>query len=108
VKLRGAVFLFGGVVLLAGCSGEQSEATPKDGEKVYQQFCFSCHATGVGGAPRVGDPTAWAPSIAQGKDVMLQKSITGIPPGMPPRGLCSLCTDEDLAAAIDYMVSQSQ
>ena len=92
----------------AGCSGGSSEATAKDGQKTYQQFCFSCHAAGVAGAPKVGDVEAWAPRVAEGKDVMLRKAIEGVAPGMPPRGLCSLCTDADLAAAIDYMVEQSE
>src|SRR5262245_20376672 len=94
---------------ITGCTGGSgSEASAKSGEKTFQQFCFSCHAAGVAGAPKVGDAAAWAPRIAEGKDVMLKKSITGVPPGMPPRGLCSLCTDADLSAAIDCMVERSQ
>ena len=106
---RRALFLLGSTLLLAACGGGGSaEATSRSGEQTYQQFCFSCHATGAGGAPRVGDAAAWAPRIAQGDDVMLERAITGMPPGMPPRGLCSLCSDADLAAAIDYMVEQSR
>ena len=108
MKLRGVWSLIGCGVLVAGCSGGSSEATARDGEKTYQQFCFSCHATGAAGAPKVGDAAAWAPRVAEGSDAMLEKAIVGMPPGMPPRGLCSLCTDADLAAAIDYMVAHSK
>jgi len=108
VSLRGALILIAWTVAAAGCSGGDSEAKARDGAKTYQQFCFSCHATGAAGAPKVGDVAAWAPRIAQGKDVLLEKSINGMPPGMPPRGLCSLCSDEDLAAAVDYMVNNSR
>jgi cytochrome c5 len=28
-----------------------------------------------------------------------------MPPGMPPMGLCTSCTDEDFAVVIDYMLN---
>ena len=103
------------VAALSGCGGATDggggagKAEPAmSGEQVYGQFCFSCHATGAAGAPMVGDAAAWAPRIAQGEEVMLKRSIEGIAPGMPPRGLCSRCTDADLAAAIGFMTSQSE
>ena len=95
-------------VLLAGCgeSGEESQAAHA-GEQTYTRFCFSCHAAGIAGAPRTGDPDAWAPRVAKGHEALLQATIEGVPPGMPPKGLCSQCSDEELAAAIDYMVGKS-
>jgi cytochrome c5 len=38
-------------------------------------------------------------------DVLLSTTIEGIPPGMPPRGLCQECTDEQLKDAISFMLS---
>ena len=105
------VLLFAVLLLAAhGCGGGAPDeaASSVSGETIYQRFCFSCHATGAANAPKVGDPAAWAPIIAQGHDVMLKRSIEGIPPGMPPRGLCVQCTDGDLSAAIDYMVAHSE
>ena len=81
---------------------------PHPGVEVYENFCFSCHAVGLSGAPKLGDAEAWAPRIAKGADLLLKTTIEGIPPAMPQRGLCMDCTDEELAAAIDYMVLQSQ
>jgi len=78
------------------------------GEKTYQNYCFSCHTPGLSGAPKTGDVEAWAPRIAKGADLLLVTTIEGIPPAMPPRGMCFDCSDEDLAAAIDYMVQKSQ
>ena len=78
------------------------------GEKTYQNYCFSCHTPGLSGAPKTGDAQAWAPRIAKGADLLLATTIEGIPPAMPPRGMCFDCSDEDLAAAIDYMVVKSQ
>jgi cytochrome c5 len=82
-------------------------AEPKSGEEIYNGSCMSCHATGAAGAPKVGDAAAWAPRIAQGNDKLLAHAINGLN-AMPPKGLCMACSDADLQAAIDYMVSQSQ
>ena len=101
------------LVALAGCGGNGSEvadaeAAPPSGEQTYTRFCFSCHAAGIAGAPKVGNAEQWAPRIAKGTEALLAASIAGVPPGMPPRGLCSQCSDEELAAAIDYMISKSR
>ncbi|XOV84691.1 MAG: c-type cytochrome [bacterium] len=89
---------------------DQANAAPPahPGEKTYQNYCFSCHTPGLSGAPKTGDVEAWAPRIAKGADLLLATTIEGIPPAMPPRGMCFDCSDEDLAAAIDYMVQRSQ
>ena len=78
-----------------------------DGQKTYQTSCQACHATGAANAPKLGDKEAWAPRIATGVDAMLAVALKG-KGAMPPKGACMSCTDEDLKAAIEYMVSQSQ
>ena len=82
-------------------------AEPKSGEEIYNGSCMACHATGAAGAPKVGDTAAWAPRIAQGSDKLLANAINGLN-AMPPKGLCMACSEADLQAAVDYMVSQSQ
>ena len=82
-------------------------AEPKSGEEIYNGSCMACHATGAAGAPKVGDAAAWAPRIAQGSDKLLANAINGLN-AMPPKGLCMACSEADLQAAVDYMVSQSQ
>lgn len=93
------------VSLLSGCGegGEVAEAHP--GESIYNRSCFSCHAGGVGGAPIPGDTEAWAPRAAKGTEALVASVRDGMPPGMPPMGLCMSCTDEDFALVIDYMLS---
>lgn len=77
------------------------------GQQVYQKSCQSCHAAGVAGAPKLGDKDAWAPRIATGIDALVASSING--KGiMPPKGACASCSDDDLKAAVEYMVSESQ
>ena len=93
---------------LAGCDGGVDSGSGHPGEQTYNRYCFSCHATGIASAPRTGDAEAWTPRIAKGMDALLQSTIEGVPPGMPPYGLCSSCTEEELAAAIDYMVERSR
>ena len=88
-----------------GSDGEKAAAHP--GEQIYFQSCFSCHAGGVGGAPRTGDQVAWQERLDKGRDVLLQSTIDGIPPAMPEKGLCNSCTDAQLADVIDYMLVES-
>jgi cytochrome c5 len=83
------------------------KAEDPDGQKIYQASCQACHATGAANAPKLGDKAAWAPRIATGIDAMLAVAIKG-KIAMPPRGACASCSDADLKAAIEYMVSQSQ
>lgn len=91
-------------LLMAACGNE----TPTEpGEAVYLRYCFSCHAAGIASAPKVGDPADWAPRLEQGREALLEATIDGVPPGMPPRGLCAQCTDEELDEAIGYMLDQS-
>ena len=89
-------------------SAALEQTPPINGKEIYQNFCFSCHTPGLSGAPKLGDSEAWAPRIAKGKALLLQSTIDGMPPAMPPRGICMSCSDEELAAAIDYMIGESQ
>jgi len=41
---------------------------------IYMNFCAPCHATGVAGAPKVGDKAAWAPRLKQGEKVLVERS----------------------------------
>jgi len=98
-----------GLLVVAGCSGEAETAGPRHpGEQIYLNTCFSCHASGVAGAPAVGDSEGWAALAQKGREALLQSTIEGVPPGMPPKGLCADCTDEELGQAIDYMIEKSQ
>lgn len=84
-----------------------AEADLAAGEAIYGRACVACHATGVAGAPKLGDQAAWAPRVGQGMDAMLATAVSGRG-AMPPRGTCMDCSDDDLKAAIAYMVSQAQ
>ncbi|MCZ6870001.1 MAG: c-type cytochrome [Gammaproteobacteria bacterium] len=83
-------------------------APGRSGQEVYARSCFACHDAAIAGAPLFGDATQWEPRIAKGIDVLLQSSIVGIPPLMPPRGACMDCSDEELRAAVEYMVDAAR
>jgi cytochrome c5 len=78
-----------------------------DGKKIYDTKCFMCHAAGVANAPKLGDKAVWEPRIATGMDAMLAVAIKG-KGAMPPKGTCMDCSDDDLKAAIQYMVDAAK
>jgi len=82
-------------------------AGPRSGEDIYKTTCFGCHGTGAGGAPKIGDVAAWSARTGKGIDAVISNAINGIN-GMPPRGTCGSCSDDDIAAVVNYMVDNSK
>jgi len=81
------------------------------GQGVYMNFCASCHAGGIAGAPRVGDQPAWAERSVKGVDAMVSNAINGYQGKsgfMPARGGNSALTDEEVSSAVMYMLEQSR
>ncbi|WP_426148056.1 c-type cytochrome [Polaromonas sp. DSR2-3-2] len=76
------------------------------GEKIYTATCLACHGAGVLGAPKFGDKALWAPRIAKGMDTLYTNSINGINM-MPARGGNAALKDDEMKAAVDYMVSKA-
>ncbi len=81
------------------------------GKKVYGNTCAMCHAAGVAGAPKPGDKADWGPRIAQGMDTLHKHALegfTGAKGMMPARGGSTTLSDDDVKAAVDFMVAQSK
>ncbi len=101
----------------AGATGEAapaaaaaSEADLATGQKVYQGKCLACHATGAAGAPKMGDKADWAPRIAQGMDTLHKHAIEGYKGAkgyMPPKGGFTSLSDDEVKAAVAYMVKEN-
>ena len=81
-----------------------------DGEAVYNKSCKMCHGSGMMSAPKVGDAEAWKAVVAKGRDVLYDHSINGFHDKgmMPPKGGDDSLTDEEVKAAVDYMVKHSE
>ena len=77
------------------------------GQQVYDKFCFICHAAAVGGAPLFGDAASWEPRVAKGMEAMMATTLNGIN-AMPAKGTCMACSDEELSAAVTYMIEQAR
>lgn len=81
------------------------------GMSVFSKTCWLCHATGVGGAPKTFDKADWGPRIAQGRDVLYKHALegfTGAKGVMPPRGTGTALSDDEIKAAVNYMVDKSR
>ncbi|TGP45762.1 cytochrome c5 family protein [bacterium M00.F.Ca.ET.230.01.1.1] len=79
------------------------------GEKLFGSVCTTCHTAGLMGAPKFGDKAAWAPRIAQGKDTLYKHAIGGYQgkAGVMPAKGGSQASDDEVKAAVDYMVSKA-
>lgn len=80
---------------------------PRSGEEIYTASCAMCHGTGVAGAPKLGVAGDWAPRLEQGLEVLYTHAIEGFN-GMPPKGMCMACSDDELNATVDYMLNNSK
>lgn len=88
-------------------SGDQAAK----GEKVFKATCAMCHQTGAAGAPILGNKDDWGPRIAQGMPTLYThalKGFTGKKGAMPAKGANPSLSDEDVKAAVDYMVSKAK
>ncbi|MDO6443473.1 cytochrome c5 family protein [Marinobacter sp. 2_MG-2023] len=91
----------------AAAATETASAGPRSGSEVYDAVCMACHTTGAAGAPVIGDAGAWAPRIDQGIETLISHALNGLN-AMPAKGGCASCPDEEITAAVEHMVAESQ
>lgn len=88
-------------------------AVKADGKAVFDKLCFACHAANstIPFSPKITHSGDWAQRIKQGKETMFKHAIEGytVPKGgvMPPKGGGIDLTDDEVKAAVVYMVNQS-
>lgn len=85
--------------------------TALSGPQVYNSACLACHGPGIGGAPILGDAAAWEARIAQGTDVLNEHAISGYTGElgfMPAKGGRVDLSDQEIVAAVEYMVGEAQ
>jgi cytochrome c5 len=126
MKLIATIFALAFLTLITACSKEEVPVAPKakptaiqaakaaaalaninSGQKVYQINCAACHATGLLGAPKLGDKKEWASHLHNGLKHLVQKAINGVG-SMPAKGGNMKLSDHEIKLAVEYMIEQSR
>lgn len=82
-------------------------AEKESGQEVYEQYCQVCHQGGVAGAPKFRKAADWEKRLEEKKlEGITASAIKGLN-AMPPKGSCMQCSDDDIKAAVEYMVPQT-
>ena len=77
------------------------------GKGVYDTSCAACHSAGVAGAPKTGDKAAWSARLKAGTSALVATAIKG-KGAMPPKGGNMSLSDDDIKAAVEFMVSAAK
>ena len=81
------------------------------GKEVFEKTCFACHGANspVPAVPHVANKEEWAPRIKQGEAVLFKHAIDGYAGKgmMPAKGGNTALSDDDVKAAVRYMVKES-
>ena len=99
-------FLLISAIAIAIAPAMAAPPGPRSGKAVVDDQCAVCHATGLNGAPRIGDAKAWAPRAQEGLSALTQRALEGVRK-MPPHGGKLSIPDLEIRRAITYMVNQS-
>jgi cytochrome c5 len=80
------------------------------GKRLYDSACVACHGAGIAGAPKMGDKVAWAPRVKQGANVLYEHAIKGYQgkAGVMPAKGGAVATDDEVKAAVDFMIAASK
>jgi cytochrome c5 len=100
IKPIGEVRIYSSIVV---ASSESSGKAERSGEEIYSANCQGCHSSGVMGAPKFASLEDWAPRIDLGLDKLTLSAITG-KGGMPARGTCMDCSDNEIKLTVQYML----
>ena len=97
-----------GAAALAEVQAATSEAAPAgdvvvNGPEVYGGLCKTCHDAGVADAPIPGTEQMAARETERGLDGLVQNVLNGLN-AMPPRGGNPTLTDEQIQAAVEFML----
>jgi cytochrome c5 len=84
-------------------SAEIVETAVRSGEEIYNSKCAGCHTSGVMGSPKFASLEDWAPRVGHGLEKLTLSAIAG-KGGMPAKGTCMDCTDNDIKITVQYML----
>jgi cytochrome c5 len=77
----------------------------RSGEEVFKAQCTACHTPGAAGAPKVGDPAAWAARLPSGFEALVQSALKG-KGAMPPQAGGDF-DDTEIARGVAYMANSA-
>ncbi len=98
-----------------GVSDEPAAAEPTEAAEeirtfsardAYELACAECHDEGLHGAPKTGDPEAWAGRSWLWEAVLFEHAKKGYNE-MPPKGGYDELADDLVEKAAEYMLSQT-
>ena len=90
--------------LLTACTDNQQAVTSvSEGEQIVNSNCKACHASGLNGAPIIGNRKMWAKRLPQGVPTLVEHAVNGYGL-MPAKGGNTALTDEQIAQAVEFMV----
>jgi len=84
-------------------SVESNESSERSGEAIYNSKCSGCHTSGVMEAPKYASLEDWSTRIDLGLEKLTLSAIAG-KGGMPPRGTCMDCTDNEIKLTVQYIL----
>jgi cytochrome c5 len=108
-RRHAALSVFGMLVLSSNMVIASGDSTR--GYEVYEQDCWTCHTPGVGGAPKLGDKDDWGLRVKKGIEFLNTNAINGYFGAlgiMPPKGGRHDLPDEDIRAAVAYILENSK
>ena len=99
----------GAAMASSGGGSDAGGGSGISGESVYNEACMACHSSGAGGAPIVGEVDQWSERIAKGRDALHTSGLKGVEgTSMMAKGGRADLSDEQVMAAVDYMIDNSQ
>ncbi len=95
IKVFLITFVFTGVL--------SSNALAITAQELFDTSCSACHASGVLGAPKIGDKKEWKKRLKKGKAILVKNAIKGIGQ-MPAKGGRTDLPDSIIAKAVSIML----
>lgn len=90
-----------------GVLPSEKQPTLKRGKQVYVNACIICHQNGEMSAPRIGNSANWFLRLKNnGLTGLYRHTVNGYN-SMPVKGACVTCSDNDIVAAVDYILNKS-
>ena len=103
MKKLAAIVMCSGLIIVA----PDNTMADDSGASTYKLVCSSCHESTVSNAPKLNDKAEWKHRIAQGMDKMYASTVNG-KCEVWVKALRKDMSNEDIKAAVDYMVARAR